>query len=355
MTSAIPNLPTGQSFVGPQLSASDANFGTRVQTRDEAGNWLDINGDGFVDILVTGREKMRVAYTDGAGGFLATQELTPGSGSNGNDVYDSVCGDLDNDGRVDFYKVRDGTDIYTLNMSTLANGTIAQSADASPSATNGFGANARMVDFDGDGDLDVWVAPVDPDISNCGSNRLELFQNTGLTGANRLQLYTVGGANPWPRAVYDTGFADFDGDGIVDVIMAGCNPDPGYRYFVSDPNAMAITFSTEFIPQANGSKIFSVNNIPDAGGFRRLYNFFDLDASIPVGTGPFMGLTTSVLNQVSIGYPFTADLQPAQDVFQFTISAFAVQAIPVVRQRTALVDFLFGTVELTPVIEETSN
>jgi FG-GAP-like repeat len=352
MLSMIPNVGTSTSFGGGQLTASDANFGTRVQTRnDQTGGILDINGDGFVDILVTGREKMRIAYTDGAGGFLASQEITPGNGGAGNDVYDGVAADFDNDGRVDFWKVRDGTDLYNLNVSTNPNGTINQSASASPSSTNGFGANVRAVDFDSDGDLDVFVASIDPDIPNCNNNSgAKLFENTGASGAGRFVRYTA--QNVVNSSTFDFAFADFDGDGIVDMLASGCGSTPGYNYRVSDPNAVANTFSSEFVPLPNGAKIFTVSNIPATGGARRLYNFFDTNTSYPLGTGAFIGLDPNVIGQVQLGFPFIADITPTQDTFEFTISAFAVQAIPVVRQRTALVDFITGSVDLTEVIEE---
>ncbi|MEZ6197535.1 MAG: VCBS repeat-containing protein [Planctomycetota bacterium] len=346
MTATILSAPNGAQCI-------NTGFGTRAQAWDATtGAMLDVNLDGFVDLCTAESGGSQITFSDGAGGWIACQDTTSSS------VYDAVHADFDNDGRIDLLNVTDGLDDWRRNLSTNANGTVAYSGTEAigfGSVSSGFGANPHVSDFDGDGDLDVFVTPIDVDIPNCSTRRLILYENKGPGVTPRFQEYLQGGANPMPQGIYDLRTADFDGDGILDIIMTGCTTDPGFKYWVSDPNAMPNAFASDFIPQANGSKIFKVDNVPTNPGAARLYNFFDLDASAPLGTGPFFGLSTSVLNQVGFGYPFVADLAPAQASFQFTISAFAVQAIPVVRQRTAYVNFTTGQVELAPLIEETSN
>lgn len=343
MTSTILAAPNGNLAI-------DNGFGTRAQAWDAStGAMLDFNDDGNIDLLTAESGGSQVSFTDGVGGWIRTQNVTESS------VYDAIAADFDGDGRQDVIKVTDGLDIFRANLSANPDGTYNEGPSevvGTGSTSSGFGANPSATDFDNDGDLDLFVTPIDVDIPNCSTRRLILYENTGASGAQRFVEYTVGGANPMPMGIYDVVTKDFDGDGIDDILMSGCATDPGYKYWVSDPNATVGTFEAEFIPQPNGSKIFSVKNVPQTGGGRRLYNFFDLNTSYPLGTGAFIGLDANVIGQVQLGFPFVADLAQGTNEFNFTISAFAVQSIPSVRQRTVMVDFLFGGIQMTDIIEE---
>ncbi|HGY90901.1 MAG TPA: VCBS repeat-containing protein [Planctomycetes bacterium] len=322
-----------------------SSFGTTVQTRDPAnGGILDLNNDGNVDMILIGSSEVKAAYTDGMGGFLASHNLTQ------NTAYAGIYFDIDGDGDIDGFKVNDISDHVQMTTGFDAQGRIVEGSPITVPSSGGFGANAYAVDFDLDGDLDVFVHGVDVDIANCGSNtRLKLFLNTG----NPAAPFTLDSSFLWPRATYDAAIGDFDGDGAPDLMTVGCGADPGWHYYVSDPNASSTAFNSQLVPSGPNLQIFEVNNIPQgAGGFRTLYNLFDPNPTHPVGEGPFLGLSADVIGQFFAPPPFVVVVGPGQDQYTFPIPT-PLPGISSVHFRSVAVDFSSNLVELTEIGFET--
>ncbi|MGE3165911.1 MAG: FG-GAP-like repeat-containing protein [Planctomycetota bacterium] len=199
-----------------------------------AGMIVDVNADGFMDIVKDPQGGIRVAYNDGTGNFSVTQELPVSA------AYHFDVGDLNNDGKNDVFSVQDGQDKYLINNSAPGAAPVAwgEFATSVSPLTAGFGGNVHIVDLDSDGDSDVVVADTDTDVSGC-SRRLAFLRNNGATPNPSIQdPYTCqpgGGAGCLPlhqAGTHDVAVADFNLDGAPDILIGHCT---GTRLFFQVP------------------------------------------------------------------------------------------------------------------------
>jgi hypothetical protein len=137
-----------------------------------------------------------------------------------------AIGDVDGDGNLDVFSAEMGRwgSPWGLSLNPRCrirvfygdgNGAFAEQVIA-----RGYGAHeARLADFDGDGDLDILAKPY-----NLDTPRVDLFLNDGrivpphLT-LDRWQRHVVDPAKPW-RAIFIAA-GDLDGDGRKDVVTGG--------------------------------------------------------------------------------------------------------------------------------------
>ncbi|MEE9394087.1 MAG: VCBS repeat-containing protein [Planctomycetota bacterium] len=337
-------------FSGGALFTQQQSFGTRAQSRMRDGSIMDLNGDGFVDLKIAGSGRSAATFSDGMGGFFGSKNLSDVGTS-----YDSVAADFDNDGLPDIIKIRDGNDIFTKNMGVAPDGTILEGASevlGAGSVSGGFGANPSVCDFDGDGLLDVFVCPVDVDIPNCGNGiTTKLFMNTGASPGR----FVVSTTFTLPDSVFDMATEDFDGDGLPDVLLSGCNG-TGWHYYVSDPNAQAGgDFEVVFIPAGAGLDL-TIRNIPvHSGNFRTLYNLISLDLTQPIGSGPILGMPGDVVGQFNVGPPFKTFLAPNVDEYVFFIPPVVAALGLDVRTMSIAIDAGTGNIDLTEITDTLAN
>jgi hypothetical protein len=115
--------------------------------------WADQNGDGDLDVFVGGRGVTDVLVcNDEAFGFC-----TPAALADTGLAFSSSWGDYDNDGRVDLYVTNEESPnrLYQ-NVGPNAFVDVAASLLANPGVSDDGGA--AWADYDGDGDLDLFVA-----------------------------------------------------------------------------------------------------------------------------------------------------------------------------------------------------
>ncbi|MCX6252305.1 MAG: T9SS type A sorting domain-containing protein [Bacteroidetes bacterium] len=183
------------NYFGTFPNNNFADFNLQSSATFNGMNYGDINGDGFVDLVVYSLNSgfWDVLYNNGNGGFLtpAHYYITEPSAI--------FCADLVSDGRDDVIVVGASTIIYW----SYTYGFHAYVLDTSYMQ---FGA---VVDFDGDGKKDILI--------DDGFYTLRIFKNLGNKTFQQL-----------PDRIFPSGcgpfnVSDFNNDGYPDLIFPGTN------------------------------------------------------------------------------------------------------------------------------------
>jgi hypothetical protein len=125
------------------------------------GGFLDYDGDGFLDMYLVQSGRLgqpdpalgnRLLRNDGRGSFV---DVTARAGV-GDAGYGMGCaaGDYDNDGDVDLYVTNVGPNVLYRNR---GDGTFADATAEAGVGDAGWSTSAAFVDYDADGDLDLFV------------------------------------------------------------------------------------------------------------------------------------------------------------------------------------------------------
>ncbi len=177
---------------------------------------VDLNNDGWNDIVKNQAGPVHVAYNGGNGFFNAYEQIYTGS------AYFFSTGELNNDGMLDIILSDDGVDRYMLNQGNGGDGLANFISFPFPSSTNGFGSNSYTVDLDNNGFNEVLIADVDVDAGGCARVTDVLHNNdnppinTFVDDAGGIPTSTLTG-------VHDLGIFDVDGDCWLDIVIARCN------------------------------------------------------------------------------------------------------------------------------------
>jgi hypothetical protein len=168
--------------------------GTRVAT------WADVNDDRHPDLYLAGVADHRMLLNDGRGGF---RDVTSGLPDHTGVAAAATWGDYDGDLDLDLYLAcSDGPNQLYRNDggATFANVTAVPIDDERPSRA------ASWVDIDNDGDLDLYVV-------NTGLNGV--YENDGH---GTFTAVTVSGLDDAGDGV-DAAWTDQDGDGDLDLYL----------------------------------------------------------------------------------------------------------------------------------------
>ncbi|NGP89671.1 FG-GAP-like repeat-containing protein [Fodinibius halophilus] len=232
---------TGDDVNGNPTAAIYRNDGNGTFTDIGAGltdvdfsssDWGDYDGDGKLDLVVIGRNvngnPTAIIYrNDGNGTFTDI-----GAGLTGVDFSSSDWGDYDGDGDLDL--VVTGRDVNgnptTMIYRNDGGGTFSTIGAGLAGVEDG---SSDWGDYDGDGDLDLVVTGQDDNFNstamiyrNDGGGTFS-FVGAGLTGVE-------GGSSAW---------GDYDGDGDLDLVVTGrdVNGNPTTMIYRNDGGG---TFST---------------------------------------------------------------------------------------------------------------
>ena len=209
----------------------NSSFGTGVEFHDvDNDNDLDIIKNlGLSSVPPFNVKGSIVLFNNGDGSFTNFFKLP------GNESYMFTGGDLSDNGMLDFYIVDDDQDYVDSITDFVVDLSLTVTQEFLPTnRTDEFGGNVKMIDLDGDGDLDVGLSSVDTDLPPCetGPNRrFIIFENQGDHSGNLIHPYGAT-MNEWNLSTYDHDYIDINNDGFMDIILGTCD---GYKIFVQEP------------------------------------------------------------------------------------------------------------------------
>ncbi len=185
----------------------------------ESVAWGDSDGDGDPDLYLTIDGANRLLRNDGGDQFTDVTEIA-GVGDAGWGVG-AAFGDLDNDGDLDLYVVNFGpgeSDVVYRNDGPIGPGgeTVFTNATLASVAVGVRSSRGMaLLDFDGDGLLDIYVNAIGPDLlyRNLGGLQFEeVAAERGITGVAGQGVGVVA--------------SDIDGDGWIDLFTGNRSGDP---------------------------------------------------------------------------------------------------------------------------------
>ena len=309
--------------------------------------FADIDGDGDKDMFLGGYfSGNNITYYQNTGTSTAPQFAAPVTtpfgltlGGFGSAI---TFGDIDGDGDLDAMT----GDYYGDFRFQLNTGTAAAPAFA-PAVLNPFGLNnpgyynfPTFVNLDGDGDLDLVITNQFSDFV--------YFQNTGTasTPAFAAAVNNAFGLTNVPSAYTSKAFADFDGDGDLDVMAGGSAYPADFFYLQNTGTATAPAFAPFLTNPFGLSATLYYNQLAavdlDGDGDFDLVtkeffgNFEYRQNNAPVGNQPpvigTLNDSTLCNNAGLAAYPITAT-DPNQD----PVTLFATSGSPAIIPNSGLV------------------
>ncbi|MBA4410096.1 MAG: hypothetical protein C0397_11805 [Odoribacter sp.] len=196
---------------------SDAKIGSK--TGGNKAVFFDLDHDGDLDLFETGSSSNLVFRNNGDGAFQerATEMGLSGTGVNS---QDATFGDFDDDGDIDLFVANEKTSnsLYSNQRQGIYNDVTEKSGLKS----KGGSSAVAVGDCNNDGFLDLFVTSMNGENTemylNKGNGIFELAKNTRQMFAALKQV-----------KVNDAKFLDFDNDGFLDILVAGESLDKSGR------------------------------------------------------------------------------------------------------------------------------
>ncbi len=184
--------------------------GTGSKLKTNGAVWFDSNNDGFKDLFMANTGPNKFYLNGGDGTFADVTDKSGLSGDPGWKTSAACTGDYNSDGFIDLYI----TNIGRLNRNALyrnnGDGTFTDVTSETGTADAGDGRTCAFVDFDADGDLDIFST------NHVRPNKL--FRNSG--GGPFIDVAAEAGLAS-PIDVFSATWADYNRDGYIDVFLNG--------------------------------------------------------------------------------------------------------------------------------------
>ncbi len=181
-------------------------------------SWADYNQDGWVDLYVSGNLEDNVLYQNNQDGTFSVSSLSDSVSLPGVKSGGTIWADYDNDGWPDLYVLAHGANVLFHNDRGRG---FTNVTDQAGIGDPGKGSSATWGDYDKDGYLDLYVVnwacypecePLDPELA-----RDRLYRNNGdgtFTDATHLLVH-----EKLLGAGFTASFIDFDDDGDSDIYV----------------------------------------------------------------------------------------------------------------------------------------
>ncbi len=227
------------SFTDVTREAGLVSLGPSDTFNSFTANFADMDGDGWLDLLVTGDFfTSRIYRNDRAGRFVLATDFAVVTEGN---AMGAAVGDYDNDGDLDWFvsSIWDPNGVAEGNWDTTGNrlyrnrgdGTLEDATDAAGVRVGWWGWGSTFQDFDNDGDLDLFHVN--------GFGRADIPQTAEFV-ADPSVLFVNDGSGVFTDRAAELGVADtdegrgvaafdYDGDGDLDLFVHNSEA-PGRLY-----------------------------------------------------------------------------------------------------------------------------